>query len=292
MDSEFLILSMSCGDCERETFVVPPCTDWDSHGPMRFKAILPCAYLGGLPFATNVSRVVQDARCDPSAHTATQNPIRCVNLLHRGSYTRQLLTRNWHRRMAGVLVINGITSSDNLKTQSDSLYQDVEKSYDNWRQARMQNMGMSGAPIAVANWTLDGDFAEDTIPDFSACEEVYVFGHGQRGGKIFTGSLSTGSFSIELEDVGFLAKLLSTLKWPGGKRITLVMCNSTDLAQQLSGKYSGTVVGCDFPTGWSSPDGQSIYTKMPQAGKDTTKALQTFKAGQMEDATGEGLIVV
>ena len=35
--------------------------------------------------------------------------------------------------MAGVLVINGITSSDNLKTQSDSLYQDVEKSYDNWR---------------------------------------------------------------------------------------------------------------------------------------------------------------
>ena len=94
------------------------------------------------------------------------------------------------------------------------------------------------------------------------------------------------------QDVDFLAKLLSTLKWPGGKRITLVMCNSTDLAQQLSGKYSGTVVGCDFPTSWSSPDGQSIYTKMPQAGKDTTKALQTFKAGQMEDATGEGLIVV
>ena len=43
------------------------------------------------------------------------------------------LLRSRTGTMAGVLVINGITSSDNLKTQSDSLYQDVEKSYDNWR---------------------------------------------------------------------------------------------------------------------------------------------------------------
>jgi len=195
--------------------------------------------------------------------------------------------------MAGVLVINSITSGENLRDQTGSLsqneFQNVKKSYDNWRQARIHNMGMSGAPIAVANWSIDGRFEGNDL-DFSACEELYVFGHGARGGKIYTGSAA--STSIVLQGVDFLAELLSTLKVPAGKRITLVMCLSTDLAQQLSEKYSGTVVGCDFPTGWSSPAGQSIYTNMPQSGEDITKALQTFKAGQMKDATGEGLIVV